>query len=605
MSGAEVALATDTTTVPVPRPHFSAPKGKIDDGLVFEAMTVIDKSLLVATIETWRQADSGGPGGRPETFPTRALLVAQVLCGVTDQPMLATRFCDVLFRQISPAMRHALHVPKPPEPGDETGWDNVYRNVRTRFHALLNLMDPSPFPKNRRLDAVTFDAQVELRRASRTDEQWAERRDRLTWFINQILEMSIRTLPREVRRHWKGSAAVDGTPIPAFARPARRERRTKKGLTPALIRSSSDPDAGWYSRDKREAKDGNTDPKVSIWAMEASLVVSGSDNPDDPAAMPTLVLGMAPLHKPGTQLGQNAMIALADIIRRGHPAYLLAGDKAYTQCKPEDFQLPARSLGYELVIDYKIDQLGLQGTHQGMNLVDGAFYCPAMPESLINATKDLRDKKIDDATHGARIEERRHFAIRVKGRPDSDGHVRVMCPAAGSAPVVRCKLKPKSEGGTGKVRTRIPVTDVLATHPPKICTQGSITIPPEAGAKYRQAFAHETAEWHAAYGTLRNSNEGMNGFIKDGAREAIDDPERRRIRGVAAQSVLVAFQLFAANIRKISEFLTRETSSAKKFHKARSRRKTRSLSTWTPPPTTAVTTTVDDASADPDPPLTA
>ena len=44
----------------------------------------------------------------------------------------------------------------------------------------------------------------------------------------------------------------------------------------------------------------------------------------------------------------------------------------------------------------------------------------------------------------------------------------------------------------------------------------------------------------------------MNGFIKDGAREAIDDAERRRIRGVAAQSVLVAFQLLAANIRKIS-----------------------------------------------------
>ena len=46
----------------------------------------------------------------------------------------------------------------------------------------------------------------------------------------------------------------------------------------------------------------------------------------------------------------------------------------------------------------------------------------------------------------------------------------------------------------------------------------------------------------------------MNGFIKDGAREAIDDAERRRIRGVAAQSVLVAFQLLAANIRKIERF---------------------------------------------------
>ena len=605
MVGAEAALATDTATVPAPSPHFVAPKGKLDDGLVFHAIALIDKSPLVATIHTWREADRGGPGGRPQTFPTRALLVAMVVCGITDQPMLATRFCDVLFHQLSPTMRHALGVPKPPGPGDHNGWDNTYRNVRTRLHSLLDLMDPSPLPKNRRLDAVAFDALVELRRASRTDEQWAERDDRLTWFINQILEMSISTVPRDVRRAWKGSAAVDDTHIPAFARPERRQKRTKKGLTPVLTRSSSDPDAGWYSRDKRDAKDGSTDPKVTKWAMDACLVVSGSDDPSKPAAMPTLVLGMAPLRRPGTRIGQSAVRALADIAQRGHPAHLLAGDRAYTQCKPEDFQLPARSLGYQLVIDYKIDQLGLQGTHQGMILVDGSFYCPAMSEALINATKDLRDGKIDEATHRARIAERQRLAIRARRQPDADGHLRVMCPAASPAPQVRCQLKPASEGGNGKVRTRIPVTDLLAAHPPKICTQGSITLPPDAGAKFRQMFGHETDEWHRAYATLRNSNEGMNGFIKDDAREAVDDPERRRIRGVAAQSILVAFQLFSANIRKINEFLTRKASGEKKFRKLRTRRRTRSLTTWTPAPPTVVTGTVDDASADPDPPLTA
>ncbi|HEY5109687.1 MAG TPA: hypothetical protein VII96_08790, partial [Acidimicrobiales bacterium] len=340
-------------------------------------------------------------------------------------------------------------------------------------------------------------------------------------------------------------------------------------------------------------------------AMDACLVVSGSDDPSKPAAMPTLVLGMAPLRRPGTRIGQSAVRALADIAQRGHPAHLLAGDRAYTQCKPEDFQLPARSLGSQLVLDYKIDQLGLQGTHQGMIQVDGSFYCPAMSDALINATKDLRDGKIDEATHRARIAERQHLAIRAKSQPDVDGHLRVMCPAASPAPQVRCQLKPASEGGNGKVKTRIPVTDVLATHPPKICTQGSITLPPDAGAKYRQAFAHESDEWHRGYATLRNANEGMNGFIKDGAREAVDDPERRRIRGVAAQSVLVAFQLFAANIRKIDEFLTRMASGEKKIRKLWARRKTKSLTAWAPESTTAGTAEVDPAGADPDPPLTA
>ena len=107
-----------------------------------------------------------------------------------------------------------------------------------------------------------------------------------------------------------------------------------------------------------------------------------------------------------------------------------------------------------------------------------------MSESLINATKDFRDGKIDEATHRARIAERQHFAIRAKSKPDADGHLRVMCPAATPAPRVRCQLKPASEGGDGKVRTRISVTDILAAHPPKICTQGSITLPPDAGAKF-------------------------------------------------------------------------------------------------------------------------
>jgi len=137
---------------------------------------------------------------------------------------------------------------------------------------------------------------------------------------------------------------------------------------------------------------------------------------------------------------------------------------------------------------------------------------------------------------------------------------------------------------------------------PKICSQGSVTLPPEAGAKFAQELEHESEEWHAVYATLRSSNEGMNGFVKDGAREAIDDPERRRIRGVAAQSLLVAFQLFAANLRKIDEFLTKRAADAKKIRKLPSRRRTRSLATWAPADTGIGAG--DTASGDPDPPLT-
>ncbi len=125
------------------------------------------------------------------------------------------------------------------------------------------------------------------------------------------------------------------------------------------------------------------------------------------------------------------------------------------------------------------------------------------------------------------------------------------------------------------------------------------------GAKLLQELAHETPEWQAHYATLRSSNEGMNGYVKDGAREAIDDAERRRIRGVAAQSVLVAFQLLAANIRKIERFLTTRAIEAKKVRRLPSRRRTKSLQQWGPAPPTVVVPDPVDASGDPDPPSSA
>ena len=405
--------------------------GQIEDFLVLRAMTMIDGSPLLDQIAAWKEEDKRGPGGRPETFSTRALLVAMLLAAMTDQPMFATKFTEILFRQISPSMRLGLGVQKPPERLDRKSWDALYRTVRYRFHSLITLMDPSPLPKNRRLKDLDFIALVELRRGCRTQEEWNRQGQRLTWFINQVLEMSVRTLPREVRRKWKGSVAVDATVIPAFARPDRREKRKRKGVAPQVITHSSDPDADWYHREKREDPNGEIDSQFSVWGYEASLVVSGSDDPNEPGAMPSLVVGMAPLHKPGTEPGKNGIRALLSVRDRGHPAHYLAGDRAYSNAKPEDFQLPARALGYQLVLDYKIDQLGIQGSHQGMLLVDGSWSCPSIPEALITATRDIRNGIIDQQTYEMRLRERQNYLILSKGR--SQGRWPWSGPLPGSA----------------------------------------------------------------------------------------------------------------------------------------------------------------------------
>ena len=117
MTVSAASASADVDPVPVGAPRFTVPAGKIEDDFVWQALGLIDRSNLLAPIDVWENAERSGPGRRPKTIPVRALLVAMVLCAVTDQPMLATRFTDVLFRQISPTMRHALGVPKPPVRG--------------------------------------------------------------------------------------------------------------------------------------------------------------------------------------------------------------------------------------------------------------------------------------------------------------------------------------------------------------------------------------------------------------------------------------------------------------------------------------------------------
>jgi hypothetical protein len=112
-----------------------------------------------------------------------------------------------------------------------------------------------------------------------------------------------------------------------------------------------------------------------------------------------------------------------------------------------------------------------------------------------------------------------------------------------------------------------------------------VTIAPEQGAKLAQELAYGTEEWHARYSTLRNSIEGMNGYVKDGAHEALADPTRRRMRGVTAQSIFAAFLLFGANLRKIDSFLAEEAViKVGRMKRIKRRRKGRSLQDWHPAP---------------------
>lgn len=120
--------------------------------------------------------------------------------------------------------------------------------------------------------------------------------------------------------------------------------------------------------------------------------------------------------------------------------------------------------------------------------------------------------------------------------------------------------------------------------PPTICHQASITLPPEAGAKHSQQLPYGSSDWARVYFRLRNSVEGLNAFTKDPVHEAIEAGATRRIRGTAATSVLLAFQLHHANTRKLATWadtLAGEDGTPPRRRPTR-RRKTKPLGTWTP-----------------------
>ena len=502
--------------------------GGISDETVAFAAELIDRSGKAPVIE----AALAHRTGRPRPLPVRAVLTALACLALDDRPLFLTEATRLLFCQLSPASRRLLKITGAVT--TQRAFLAAYRRVRYCFHAICSVMDPSALPKNRRLSQADLTA----RTRPMTPGQAEAARGRLEAFLNALLQASISVLTGDERAAFDGCTGLDATPVPLFSRgPSRRT-----GVC------ASDPDGGWYVRegDHREREDDKGKPLRKIaWALEATIATTAR-LPGAPPACPDLAIGLA-LARPGEDPGGTGARVLTSVAARGHKPGWLGYDRAYTAALPERFQLPARALGYRPVMDYRIDQLGIQANTGGAILVEGTWYCPALPGPLITATTSLRDHAITRDLYDQQITARACYQLKRKDGPDADGYRRLSCPAAGTRPRLICPLRQASlspRDGRAKVLQPPP-------EPPRICTQTAITIAPDIGARYRQDLPYASPGWHRTYATLRNTIEGLNGYAKDPAHQALAQPARRRVRGIAAQSIFTALLLMAANIRKI------------------------------------------------------
>ena len=532
--------------------------GGVSDEVVSFAAGLIDRSGKAPVIE----AALAHRTGRRRPLPVRAVLAALACLALDDRPLFLTEATRLLFCRLSPASRRLLGVTG--TAATQRAFLAAYRRVRYCYHAMLETMDPSPLPKNRRLT----EQDLKARTRQMTSAEAKAAKDRLEAVINSLLEASISVLTDQERAAFDGSAGLDATPVPLFSRgPSRRA-----GLC------ASDPDGGWYVRegDHREREDDKGKPLRKIsWALEATIATTARP-PGAAPACPNLAVGLA-LARPGENPGGTGARVLASVAARGHKTGWLGYDRAYTQALPDRFHLPARALGYSPVMDYRDDQLGIQASSGGALLVEGSWYCPALPEPLITATTRLRDHAITRDLYDQQIAARAPYQLKRKDGPDADGYQRLSCPALGHHPGLMCPLRETSlSPRDGRPKVLQPPDE-----PPKACRQTAITIPPGAGARYRQDLPYGSPAWHTRYATLRNTIEGLNGYAKDPAHQALAQPGRRRVRGIAAQSVFTALLLMAANIRKIRAWRAL-TAAANAATARRARRRRVSLRDYLP-----------------------
>lgn len=520
------------------------------------AHLLVRQAGLVEMIDTWLAEDGYKPkaGGRPPAYTIEQVLTLFVLLALESQKLHVTLLRDAVMTRLTDNARDYLGIEPP-----STKWLHkpaaVYQRLWRATRHVLKAIDPHPDEQRHSRYPIKEWYRV---KDARDHDLEARRFARLREFNNALIWATIEGLPPDLMSRWDGTIAVDGTHIPTV----------KKGITSRSQRASSEPNAGWYTRTHEEIeRDGKPHIKV-VWAWDAALAVMA--NPGPGGYFPRLILGMS-MDKPGAAPAQNAMTALNNVLEADLPRGYMVGDRAYYPgAKPETWQTLIRKAGYKIVGDLMIQKtpqgikygVGVQDSFGGALLVDGTWMCPAIPKGLAEATMDFSDGTITEDEKKTRQKRQQAYHLRAKEAPRDNGSQCFKCPASGPGATVDCPLKamaPKAKGQPRRPKIR---EEDLPKHPGPICTNAnSMTIPAEAGAKYKQSLPWESEEWKLAYHYPRNTIEGKNGYIKDDAGGSVASHGRRLLRGVAGQFFLTGIMIAAENVRATEALLRKKDSN--------------------------------------------
>ncbi|MET7459623.1 hypothetical protein [Nonomuraea sp. NPDC005501] len=493
-----------------------------------------------------------GPRPGPPGLPIAAVLTCLLLSiNHTGKATLVEAWRIAAFC-LTAAARHRLGLPDI-NPADVHQVLASSRRFYRAFDRLTTVLDPARHDRRARLPQHQADTLATA--WADDDPAHSHKRELLQDIVTALVLTPVRWAKgRGYLRHFRGDVGIDTTAAPVFARPPRTRRSTGELL------ASTEITAGWHH------SAGNDPPE---YGYSATLTVAARTRPVL-GSFPQLALGLV-LDTPHKRIGANAITTLTPLAGLGLPARFAAVDRAYTDQIAQHFARPARELGYRLVLDYKREIRGVQGSVHGALLVDGALACPLMPDRLAHATTDLDDAFVRNPTEdlAALIAAREPYFLAHKQSADARGAVRLQCPAAGTSPSLSCPRferlhqRPGSRPApvdltdarkraahlSAKPRILPPAPDTKPAELPKICRQHSVTLHPEDHGhldKFRQDLAYLSPVWADVYKPARANTEGLNGRLK-GFDVDLGAPKNRLAHGRVAQTLLVALTVAVAN----------------------------------------------------------
>lgn len=547
-------------------PTFEA----FDTEQVAIAVARVEKTGALDLLARWRDEDAptAGRSVRAALIPQQAVLVGLLLLADEDSPLWINSLAELLQHRLTAASRALLGLPESAttDAYDARARKRWYSATHSAFHRMVDLMDAFPQAGWKSHTAAEVQAVLDGHDPARETKMKA----RLDQFTSAFLQMTFREQPRRLRPVTSRiDIALGTTFIASRNRTGFSERNLAKqvasevGMTPGERRPGPvDVFAGWYVRTENQSdaapRMGRTVPAAQKvisardygWGWAADIAVRVDSLHPNERRFPQLAIS-ATMRLPGDGAPEHALSLMRSALDTGLEAGIVDMDRAYfANYGVERLQEPIFRLGFTPSADYRADRFGVQGSRAGAELIEGRFYCPAMPRVLKDASKDRLTGIIDEDTFHARRQERIHFELRPKGVPDSTGSVRMMCPAVAPSPTVICPLREEATGVTERVSVRV-CDDDLPDLPDRICIQRSVTFSHEEGLRQRQAFTYGSAEWEQFHRHARRSIEALNAVVG----QTRTSP---RVNGFAAAQLFLTLRLASMNLHSIRSFLVAE-----------------------------------------------